>query len=243
MRRGRRLVSRGSMIILLFLPMIALGHYFAFPEETRCILIDVTDFKKTDNLYYKTGVPLSTIFSIRNLIAQAEKRDSEFLGSLACKPSFIYCDNETDYALYGNKSGSPACTHTKLGAYIVLSRNGLNADVIAHEILHAELYQRLGFFKYQFAIPVWFNEGLAMQTDYRAEFSEDSLKKFSDGFRYLPELKDLRTSSQFYSGIERDILLNFSAARYEIKRWYTKDKLTHLITALTHGTKFVDAYR
>ena len=243
MDRGRRLVLRGSLIILLILPLIALGHYFAFPEETRCLLIGVSDFKKTDDLYFKPGLPVSTIFSIRSLIAQAEKRDSEFLGSLACKPRFIYCDNETDYALYGNKSGSPACTHTKLGAYIVLSRNGLNADVIAHEILHAELYQRLGFYKYQFAIPVWFNEGLAMQTDYRAEFSEDSLNKYSDGFRNLPELQNLRTGSQFYSGIERDILLNFSTARYEVKRWYTKDKLTHLITALTHGTQFADAYR
>ncbi len=219
MRRRRKLVLRGSLIILLFLPLLALGHYFVFPEETRCVLIDISDFSKDNNLYFKAGVDINTLNIIRKYISDAEKRDSEFLGSLTCKPSFIYCNNEAEYAKYGNGSGSPACTHTKLGAYIVLSKDGLNTNIIAHEIIHAELYHRIGFFRYQFAIPVWFNEGLAMQTDYRADFSEDSLKKYSDSFRNLPSLRKLGTASQFYSGTNEKIILNFATSRYTIQNW------------------------
>ena len=228
---------------MLLLPLLALGHFLVFPEETRCIFIKVSDFNKEGNLYFKTNVPAGTLNTIRNTIYDAEKRDSEFLGVLKCKPSFIYCDNEVDYAKYGNGAGSPACTHTKLGAYIVLSKEGLSVEVIAHEIIHAELYQRLGFFRYQFAIPVWFNEGLAMQTDLRADFSEDSLKKYSDNFKNLPELKKMRTAKQFYSGDVATTRLNFAAARYEIKRWYTNEKLTRFISAINSGIPFEKAYQ
>ncbi len=243
MNKAWKVVLRGSILVLLLLPLIAVGHYFAFPEETRCILVDHSDLIKDENLYYKSDVPAATREKIRLLISEAFDRDRNFLGSLTCHPKFIYCDNDADYAKYGDPSGGPACTHTKLGAYIVLSRDGLNADIVSHELMHAELYQCIGFLNNQFKIPVWYKEGLAMQVDNRPDFSEDSLKVYSDNFRKLPDIREINTPALFLSGTSDQVTLHYAAARYEVRKWYTKGRMKQFIAAINNGASFDEAYK
>ena len=242
MNKVRKLVIRSSILVLLLLPLIAVGHYFAFPQETHCILVDYSDLNKDSNLYYENNVPVATLDSIKNIINEASARDRNFLGSLTCRPKFIFCNNDIDYARYGDPMGSPACTHTKLGAYIVFNRKGLNAAVIAHELMHAELYQRIGFFNNLFKIPVWYKEGLAMQVDDRPDFSEDSLMVYSNNFTSLPDLRKLNTEGLFLSGTRSQVVLNYATARYEVSHWYTKEKMQQFIAAINKGVPFDKAY-
>ena len=243
MNKAGKLVLRSSILVLLLLPLIAVGHYFAFPEETHCILVDYSDLSKEGNLYFRNNVSVATLDSVKSIINEARARDRNFLGGLTCQPKFIFCNNDMDYAQYGDPMGSPACTHTKLGSYIVLSRKGMNVAVIAHELMHAELYQQIGFFNKQFKIPVWYKEGLAMQVDDRPDFSEDSLRVYSNNFTSLPDLRKLNTESLFLSGTSSQVVLNYATARYEVSRWYTKEKMQQFIAAINKGAAFDKAYK
>ncbi len=74
---------------------------------------------------------------------------------------------------YGtDRGGTAAAQLTPFGDYTVFGPRGWNADVIAHELAHAELKARLGYWRYSRAIPKWFDEGAGMHVDERPRFSE-----------------------------------------------------------------------
>ena len=55
---------------------------------------------------------------------------------------------------------------------VVLDLAHFSIDVTAHELVHAELAQRLGFWTRTVKLPVWFDEGIAVQLDRRADFDD-----------------------------------------------------------------------
>jgi hypothetical protein len=230
------------LILLLFIPISTITHYLLFPQETRCILIVFSNFKKDGRLYFNPNNSQTTFDTVESLIRQASVRVAAFWGQETCNPTFIYCDSDKDFKKYGSPHSVPAVTQLKLGSYIVLSKEGADLDIIAHEISHAELYERIGFYKMTFKIPSWFKHGLAMQNDFRNYYSEDTLKMKSDNFRNLPQLKYLETDKQFYKGNLSQIMLNYMTAKHEIKNWYTKEKLDRLIKDLNAGKSFTEAY-
>lgn len=158
-------------------------------------------------------------------------------------PVFIYCEQETDFKKYSINPGAPAVTYCKLGEHIVLSREGIDIDVIAHEISHAELYDRVGFYIWTFKLPDWFKHGLAMQNDYRNYFSVDTLRARTDNFKTIPDITNLKTSAQFYSGTTDQIMLRYMAAKYVINKWYTRDKLDRLLSDLRSGKSFDESFK
>lgn len=83
-------------------------------------------------------------------------------------------------------TGNPALTNTTVlfGAhsYVVISPNGLDVDVTAHELTHAELHYRLydGKILPKTILPIWFDEGVATQNDYRERYNEIAWLKVTD---------------------------------------------------------------
>ena len=114
----------------------------------------------------------------------------------------------------------------------------MDLDIIAHEISHAEFYERIGFYKFNFKIPSWFKHGLAMQNDYRDYYSDDTLKVKSDNFKNLPAIKSFKSDGQFYAGSREQIMLNYMAAKHEVKNWYTKEKLKKFLKEINSGKTF-----
>lgn len=230
------------MVFFIIIPIAAFAHFLIFPQQTRSILIDYSNFKKDGRLYFNPNTSQSKIDTIKSLMQQASLRVAAFWGEKTCNPKFIYCDNAADFKKYGSPYSAPALTHLKLGSYIVISNGGVNLDIIAHEMSHAEFYERIGFYNWSFKIPRWFDEGLAMQNDYRNYYSEDTLKARSDNYRKLPNVKNFKTDGQFYEGTGEQVMLNFMTARHEIKNWYSKKKLEKLIENLNSGKSFEEAF-
>jgi hypothetical protein len=212
-----------------------------FPQQTRAVLIDFSGFKKDGRLYFNPNTAANKIDSLKTLIENANARITGFWGQKTCNPKFIYCDNADDFNKYSSAPDAPAVTYLKLGCYIVLSTEGADLDIIAHEISHAEFYERVGFYKWSFAIPTWFKHGLAMQNDYRNYYSEDTLKAKSNNFKNLPNIKYFKKEEEFYKGTHEQVMLNYMTAKHEFKNWYTKEKLNKLITGLNSGKSFEDA--
>jgi hypothetical protein len=242
MARFKKIITRTFLVLLILVPVAALAHFIIFPQQTRSILIDWSGFKKDGRLYYDTKTSQSKIDTLKALIENANNRIANFWGEKISNPKIIFCATATDFSKYSNAPDAPAITHLKLGSYIVLSNNGVDPDIIAHEISHAELYERVGFFKWTFSIPMWFKQGLAMQNDLRDYYSEDTLKTISDNFKSLPDVRHFKKDAEFYAGTHKQVMLNYMTARHEFTNWYTKQKLDQLIKDLNSGKSFEAAF-
>ena len=238
----KKIILRSFLIFCILIPIAAFAHFFIFPEESKCILIDYSNFKKDGRLYFNANTPAAKIDTVKLIIEKASLRVAGFWGQKYGNPKFIYCDNDQDFKNYGNARLDPATTQYKLGPYIVISKEGIDMDIIAHEISHAELYERLGFYKMMFIIPRWFDEGLAMQNDYRDYYSEDTFKVKSGNLRNLPDIQQFK-SGGFYEGSQEQVMLNYMTAKHEVKNWYTLQKLDRLIMDLNAGKSFEEAYK
>jgi hypothetical protein len=242
MLKIKKNIIRTFLILLFIILFAALLHFIIFPQQSRSILIDYSGFKKDGRLYFNAGTAATKIDTIKMLIDQANKRIALFWGEKISDPKIIYCANDADFSKYSSAPLAPAITHCKLGVCIVISNDGVNMDIIAHEISHAEFYTRVGFYKWTFVIPSWFKHGLAMQNDYRDYYSEDTLQVRSANFTKMPDIKSFKKDDAFYSGTHDQVMLNYMTAKHEIKKWYTKQKLDKLIKDLNSGKSFDEAY-
>lgn len=243
MPKLKKIILRSFLIFCVLIPIAAFAHFFIFPEESKCILIDYSSFKKDGRLYFNANTPVAKIDTVKLIIEKASLRVAGFWGQKNGNPKFIYCDNDQDFRNYGNARLDPATTQYKLGPYIVISKEGIDIDIIAHEISHAELYERLGFYKMMFIIPRWFDEGLAMQNDNRDYYSEDTLKAKSDNFKNLPNVKQFNKGGSFYEGSQEQVMLNYMTAKHVVKKWHTQQKLDKLIMDLNAGKSFEEAFQ
>lgn len=242
MKKFKKIAVRFCLAIGIIIPLAAVAHYMVFPQETRSILIRFSNFKKEGCIYFNASTPPAKLDSLKKIITQANLRVGDFWGQQLSEPTFIYCISDGDFKKYSSSPNAPAVTYVKSGATIVLSADALDMDIIAHEISHAELYQRIGFFKFNFSIPSWFKHGLAMQNDYRNYYSEDTLRAKTENFKTLPNIKTLTTDNEFYAGTHEEVMLRYMAAKHEIKNWYTKQKLQQFIIAIRDGQSFDAAY-
>ncbi len=157
----------------------------------------------------------------------AEEKIAEFWGGRLGKGQIIYCrQEETFRKLCSSGSGAGCSIGTPWGAWIVLSREGLNENVIAHEMCHVELMERLGWWKVKRHVPTWLDEGLALQTDDRFVESRDSLQRYIDfraelemyslGNQYAIPLRELETNRQFFSGNEAETRIAYLTAATQV---------------------------
>ena len=243
MKKLKKITFRIVLVFVILIPIAAFAHFIIFPQESRCILIAYSDFKKEGRLYFNTSTSPAKLDTLKTLIEQASLRVANFWGRKTANPTFIYCDSEEDFKKYGNERLDPATTQYKLGPYIIISNEGVDLDIIAHELSHAELYTRLGFYKMQFKIPRWFDEGLAMQNDWRNYYSEDTLKVKSGNFKNLPDVTQFNRGGAFNEGKHEQVMLNYMAAKHAVKNWYSRQKLDKLITDLNAGKSFEEAFK
>ena len=153
MTKLKKIIIRICLVFIILIPIAAFAHYIIFPQETKSILIDYSNFKKDGRLYFNVLTAQNKIDSLKSLINQASIRINNFWGQKASNPKFIYCDNEADFEKYCYNTSVPAATYSKLGTVIVLGANAMELDIIAHEFSHAEFYHRIGFYNLTFKIP------------------------------------------------------------------------------------------
>jgi hypothetical protein len=183
------------------------------------------------------------------LYQKSKLRIDSLFGSTEAKPVILVGNTDEIMQLFGqaNAQGQQVqtgMTHlTPFGAYIILSPDGTNIDVLSHELCHAELMERLGWKIRRQKIPIWFDEGLAMLVDKRFEYwmtlqedwrdLVDSEKKDSsfDNSDFYPStnsdslafasfsLQNLQTTEQFFT---ENAQMHYFLAQEEVSRWYNK---------------------
>ena len=95
------------------------------------------------------------------------------------------------------------------------------------------------------SIPTWFDEGLALQNDYREQYSLDAWKDQTENGKNVIAVEDMDTPSEFYSGTKEDRRFRYLNAKHEVSEWMNNHKqngLLELIDKLNNGSDFNSAY-
>ena len=183
---------------------------------------------------------------ILSLIGQAEGRVREFFGDLRFQDetTIIICDDEELTRKIGEDHATITISFPSEKHYICISDEYLDPDILAHEITHAELRARLTA-QALGKIPTWFDEGLALQNDYRERYSEEQWKAQTDNGKNTIALEDMDTPAEFYAGEAEDRRFRYLNAKHELDAWmaaHEQHGLLELIEKLNDGEAFYTAY-
>lgn len=180
------------------------------------------------------------------MIEHAKDRVRTFFGDVCFQDEtiFIICDDEKLTRKLGEDHGTvilyfPSETH-----YICISDGYLELDILAHEITHAELHTRLST-EAQKRIPTWFDEGIALQNDYRERYSEAQWIAQTDNGKNAVALEDIDTPAEFYAGEAEDRRFRYLNAKHELDVWmisHGQQGLLELLDRLNGGADFNTAY-
>ena len=233
----------------LFIPLsiLAAGFfiYWSQRELCRCAFIDwADDFQRTDEkIYISKDTPDALRDSILVLIRESEARVCKFweMEKQARKPTLIYCFSERQLLQY-SKQNTMITYKSPLGCFIVFGVGREKIDMISHEMMHAELLFRIGYLNNARNIPVWFDEGLAMQADYRNEYSEEYYQTYKDSIEQSVTLNQIKTVRTFWSG---RFYWHYLLAKHEVAEWLAisgKEGLFDLIQSVQDHEDFNAAY-
>ena len=180
------------------------------------------------------------------MIEQSEERVKAFFGDLYYmdETTFIICDDNGLIRKLGEDHGTVCVDFPSEKRYICISDEYLELDILAHEITHAELRSRLSA-EAQKAIPTWFDEGLALQNDYREQYSEAQWIAQTDNGENTVALEDMDTPAEFYAGEGEDRRFRYLNAKHELDVWMTvhgQHGLLELFDKLNGGADFTTAY-
>ncbi|GAB3511644.1 hypothetical protein GCM10027341_51460 [Spirosoma knui] len=252
--------------VLPFLIALPIGFLLLYPQVFRCMRIsqspDFTSLKPLHNVYVNHNATSRQRQQLRNHIVTAQNRIQRFWGDRRGQAILIYCPHQDEYEQYCIGGEGAGCSvGTPWGAsYLVLGPDGNNADVIAHELCHDELFSRLGWWRVKREIPVWFNEGLALMLDYRftkplVEQSDTASQPdsvFTEEADLVPftnqpmlKLAELETTRDFFGGNYDQVMLAYQTAADEVSRWLAVvgwPSVSVLTNAIANGDDFADIY-
>lgn len=146
-------------------------------------------------------------------LADARARIQSTFGGLESKPIVLFFDDpNTFWPFKPNEYGSTNFLGSKV--CVIVGSKGQNIDVLSHELMHAEIADRVGYWRRFTELPVWFDEGLAMQVDYRTAYDLPSSESSK-----ADDVKSLRTASDFFTANDATLTKNYASAKTVVKKW------------------------
>ncbi len=234
------LTIKHKLLVATFAVVFASATTFAFalPGPTACLLVGAVE------LHQLSGGSLSESESEVDqqwqvqLTRDARARIESAFGAVESKPILVFFDQPDGFGpfrlnAYGSTQfiGSRAC--------VMIGPKGQNVDVVAHELMHAEIHHRVGYLAYFLQIPTWFDEGVAMQVDYRSRYSLSPQDAQNTAY-----VRDLTAGSTFFKGDDQALTRNYASAKHEVASWLSKVGSTSLYSRLQRmrdGQSFAEA--
>lgn len=232
------------IVIGLLLATVIVSTSPKYSGVLHCIFIEQADLKRlNDHLYIDPKMSQEELELFAKRLAEGTARAKKIYKELNSKPIIIAGDEVNTLKDFGLSSRGVAVSHnTIFSDYIIVGPNGMDSDVIAYEISHNELVDRVGWINIK-KIPAWFDEGLAMQLDERVTLTENEWENRLNRGAGIPNLSYMNTPEEFGTG---DTGLNYAAAKYEVKRWLAvvgQNGLQELIQKIKKGEDFYQSYK
>lgn len=194
--------------IVVFVVLFVVGVSYLPAKFFNTLHIDYSNFKQIEkNIYMDNSFKETEIENLKTLFLNAQKRIENRFGKLLSTPIIIVSKTEENSLKFGNSVGLTYVS--PFNNYVVIGDKGLNIDVIAHEILHAETAHRLGYMTRQFKFPVWVDEGISMQVDYRKKYIVDTLSS-----KEIQRIQTLESVKLFFGHDAQQVVKNYQGAKY-----------------------------
>ena len=245
--------KKGKMILSVIFSLILLivaGVVWFFEFNSTGYRMSVShraSFEKiSDNVFINRDYARNRD-EITGLINKAKSRAADFYGSLTCQDHtvIIICDDDKLLAKLGGDHDTHHITLFPVKrSYVSVSTEYLTVDVLAHELTHAELYERLSGKAFR-RVPTWFSEGIALQNDYREQYGPEAWAEQTDNGKNIVAHEDMDTAAEFYSGTKEDRRFRYLNAKHAVVEWLEKHGLQGfmaLIDRLNGGQAFSAAY-
>ena len=212
------------MVCLLLIPILG----FIYPMSAVCIASDLIRFNELSDtmplhnrIKFQRSLNSQARFELTNKVTAAKNRIGNFLDTPVAEPEIIFASKQKllgfmKVASVGTTISLPYKTCTIFGY------RGRSVDVIAHELMHAELINTMGYIQTLTNIPTWFDEGLAMQVDFRTKYNPSALNR-------NPAYVKTKTSQRlFWDGSAAEVTENYSAAKAIVSFWLKSRKVTSM---------------
>ena len=247
MNTGKRILA-GALAVLLLGTAAAVVWFVQFTSLGYRMTVPLRDFEQIGhNIYVHRSFALEPE-TVLETSAKARGRVSAFFGDLTGDPVLILCDDAEILNKLGGDHDTATAVLGRAHSYTSLSLKYFNLDILAHEYTHGEAHARLyrGRFLNKALVPVWFDEGLALQNDMRENFSEETWRiKTEDGARAVP-MEELADPAVFYAGTTEDRRFRYMLSRHEVAAWiaeYGADGLCALLEQINQGGEFQSLYQ
>ena len=211
--------SRARILCVALVVLIGAGatsFALAFPGSVACSIVGLSGFEAlADGSLVQSGATDARRRQLVALRAQAQMRIASVYGATRAQPTVLFLDDMQAFWPAGRNA--TASTDFLPGrTCVVIGPEGQNVDVLAHELVHAEVVDRLGF-RRRMTLPVWFDEGLAMQVDHRSTF-DPPMDAWDSSF-----VRELDTAPEFFQFEGGKHVPNYAAAKREVSLWLGTD--------------------
>lgn len=242
-------LKRKHIIIgtISFLLIGCFVYVLAFTSVGYFATIQFRGFSKIqDNIYLDVDYPSDSI-EILSVIGESNLRLNNFWGTVESTPTIIISANKEKLKNMGLTSSPALTTHVGSNSFVVISSEGLGIDVVAHELTHAEIYKRLYAGKLLFSLPIppWFDEGVALQNDYRDIYNENAWAEATDNGDNISDFSEISTPQKFYAGTSEERRYRYIISKHEVSEWIEKNgrnALIALIDNVSQGIDFSESY-
>lgn len=241
-----KFIKRGLFLLLIAVLLSLLLSFFILLTKPagKLLTLRFRGFDRIGSNIYLDKEYHAPDKEVEKMVNTAMKRVEEFYGGLKSDPTIVFSDDDVTLSELGLE-GQPAVTMT-FGftgkSYIVVAPSGFDVDILAHELTHAEFHSMI---KDISVYPVWFDEGLATQNDYREGYSYEQWIYFTDHGKKVPPLYKIATYDDFYSADDEQRNLNYVTAKHELSEWYKSagpDGLFKLVERVENGESFTEVY-
>jgi hypothetical protein len=217
----RKRLLGSSVVVILLLSLVAMAN----PGVTACAISG-----------FSTSSYVPDSKATRDLQEAARLRVKHFLGdeNTSSTPRLIFLSETNTFGWFKlNPYGS---THF-VGplACVFIGTEGRNVDVVSHELLHAEIFERIGTWVRMTQLPTWFDEGLAMQVDTRSNYDSAHLSENDLTF----DVTQLSSPSAFFAESDAELTRNYRLAKLRVfKRFQSKNDHSEFVKRLAQGISF-----
>lgn len=150
---------------------------------------------------------------VQRLLLKAKDRIGELFGEPQSTPILVFFNSSTSFwPLKLNEYGSTQFIGTR--TCVLIGPKGQNVDIVAHELMHAEIADRIGIWARFTELPTWLDEGLAMQVDFRSEYN------IAEGANFeTKSVRALTSARDFFVSDSEQLTNNYASAKAEVALW------------------------
>jgi hypothetical protein len=231
-------IRQAAALIFLFSLGAVVTSAVALPAPAACFFVGAMNLHRLPDGSLTDSPLLEDQQRFVELARAARARIASTFGPVESTPVLVFFTHPDGIGPFRlNAYGSTPTIGGR--ACVMVGPDGQNIDVVAHELMHAEIHHRVGYLKRWLQLPAWFDEGVAMQVDYRSRYALSEQDAAG-----ADAVQKLNTFSAFRSGDSKTVVTNYARAKYKVASWLRRVGIKSLYQRLERmksGQSFAEA--